>query len=64
MKGLGRGGRDGRMPRQGCQDSLHTQPEKCPQPTPKASDDRFRDDTALTLGQGCVPVAHGQWEEM
>lgn len=35
-----------------------------PQPTSKASDDRLRDDTALTLGQGHVPVAHGQWKEI
>lgn len=40
------------------------QPEKCPQPTPKASDDRLTDDTGLTLGQRRVLVALGQQKEM
>lgn len=40
------------------------QPEKCPQPTPKASDDRLTDDTGLTLGQQRVLVALGQQKEM
>jgi hypothetical protein len=54
VKGVERGGRYGRILRQGCQDSLRTLPEKCHQPTSKASDDRLREDTALSLGQGHV----------